>query len=182
VAGLPYILTILLQSVFGWSAARAGWYIMFIFIGNIGIKPFTNAIIRQFKFRGSLLGSFAILALSSFGLAFIMPKTPAIWIMFLALISGASRSMAFTAYMGLQFTEIAPADRNSANTLGAVTGSMAQGLGISLITVLVHLFSMLGSPQSAYEGGFIVLGLFAIIPLLEVLTLPKNAGAEAAQK
>jgi EmrB/QacA subfamily drug resistance transporter len=182
VAGLPYILTILLQTVFGWSAARAGWYIMFIFIGNIGIKPFTNAIIRQFNFRGSLIGSFAVLAASSFGLAFIASSTPAFWIMFLALISGASRSMAFTSYMSLQFTEIDSADRNGANTLSAVTGSMAQGLGISLITVVVHLFNTVLTTSQAYAGGFIVLGLFAILPLLEVMTLPKNAGANATQK
>ncbi|MGL4534930.1 MAG: MFS transporter, partial [Weissella cibaria] len=52
IASLPYVLTVLLQTVFGWSAARAGWYVIFIFIGNIGIKPFTNPIIRRLGFRG----------------------------------------------------------------------------------------------------------------------------------
>lgn len=107
IASLPYVLTVLLQTVFGWSAARAGWYVIFIFIGNIGIKPFTNPIIRRLGFRGALIASFLMLILSSFGLALVRPHTTAIAIMFLALVSGVGRSLAFTSYNGLQFTDVA---------------------------------------------------------------------------
>lgn len=181
IASLPYVLTVLLQTVFGWTAARAGWYVLFIFVGNIGIKPFTNPIIRKMGFRGALVASFSMLALSSFALALVRPTSPAVWIMLLALISGVGRSLAFTSYNGLQFTEIAPEDRNGANTLTAVTQSMGQGLGISLITVIIHLFQTHFSLQGAYSWGFVVLGVFAIIPTLEILTLPKDAGSEAIQ-
>ncbi|MBJ7649914.1 MFS transporter [Weissella confusa] len=181
IASLPYVLTVLLQTVFGWTAARAGWYVLFIFVGNIGIKPFTNPIIRKMGFRGALVASFSMLALSSFALALVRPTSPAVWIMLLALISGVGRSLAFTSYNGLQFTEIAPEDRNGANTLTAVTQSMGQGLGISLITVIIHLFQTHFSLQGAYSWGFVVLGVFAIIPMLEILTLPKDAGSEAIQ-
>ncbi|MDA5456759.1 MFS transporter [Weissella confusa] len=181
IASLPYVLTVLLQTVFGWTAARAGWYVLFIFVGNIGIKPFTNPIIRKMGFRGALGASFSMLALSSFALALVRPTSPAVWIMLLALISGVGRSLAFTSYNGLQFTEIAPEDRNGANTLTAVTQSMGQGLGISLITVIIHLFQTHFSLQGAYSWGFVVLGVFAIIPMLEILTLPKDAGSEAIQ-
>ncbi|MGX6408060.1 MFS transporter [Weissella confusa] len=181
IASLPYVLTVLLQTVFGWTAARAGWYVLFIFVGNIGIKPFTNPIIRKMGFSGALVASFSMLALSSFALALVRPTSPAVWIMLLALISGVGRSLAFTSYNGLQFTEIAPEDRNGANTLTAVTQSMGQGLGISLITVIIHLFQTHFSLQGAYSWGFVVLGVFAIIPMLEILTLPKDAGSEAIQ-
>ncbi|MFR4252712.1 MAG: MFS transporter [Weissella confusa] len=177
IASLPYVLTVLLQTVFGWTASRAGWYVLFIFVGNIGIKPFTNPIIRKMGFRGALVASFSMLALSSFALALVRPTSPAVWIMLLALISGVGRSLAFTSYNGLQFTEIAPEDRNGANTLTAVTQSMGQGLGISLITVIIHLFQTHFSLQGAYSWGFVVLGVFAIIPMLEILTLPKDAGS-----
>lgn len=101
IASLPYVLTVLLQTVFGWTAARAGWYVLFIFVGNIGIKPFTNPIIRKMGFRGALVASFSMLALSSFALALVRPTSPAVWIMLLALISGVGRSLAFTSYNGL---------------------------------------------------------------------------------
>ncbi len=176
VGALPYILTIFLQTVFHWSAVKAGSYVLFIFLGNIGIKPFTNPIIRKLGYRGALLSSFGMVFVTSIALAFIQINTLPIWIMLLALISGVGRSLALTAYSGLSFSEIAPQDRNSANTLNAVVSTLAQGMGISLITVVVNLLQIFFSTTTAYELGFIFLGLLMIFPVIEVMFLPKNIG------
>ena len=176
VGALPYILTIFLQTVFHWSAVKAGSYVLFIFVGNIGIKPFTNPIIRKLGYRGALLSSFGMVFITSIALGFIQINTLPIWIMFLALVSGVGRSLALTAYSGLSFSEIAPQDRNSANTLNAVVSTLAQGMGISLITVVVNLLQVFFSPTTAYELGFIFIGLLMLFPVIEVLFLPKNIG------
>nr|WP_315071589.1 MFS transporter [uncultured Clostridium sp.] len=176
VGALPYILTIFLQTVFHWSAVKAGSYVLFIFLGNIGIKPFTNPIIRKLGYRGALLSSFGMVFVTSIALAFIQINTLPIWIMLLTLISGVGRSLALTAYSGLSFSEIAPQDRNSANTLNAVVSTLAQGMGISLITVVVNLLQIFFSTTTAYELGFIFLGLLMIFPVIEVMFLPKNIG------
>jgi EmrB/QacA subfamily drug resistance transporter len=176
VGALPYLLTIFLQMVFHWSAVKTGSYVLFIFIGNIGIKPFTNPIIRKLGYRGALLSSFGMVFITSIALAFIQINALPLWIMLLALVSGAGRSLALTAYNGLCFSEIAPHDRNSANTLNAVFSTLAQGLGISLITVVVNLLQLFFSITASYELGFIFLGLLMIFPVSEVLFLPKNIG------
>lgn len=176
VGALPYILTIFLQTVFHWSAVKAGSYVLFIFVGNIGIKPFTNPIIRKLGYRGALLSSFGMVFITSIALGFIQINTLPIWIMFLALVSGVGRSLALTAYSGLSFSEIAPQDRNSANTLNAVVSTLAQGMGISLITVIVNLLQIFFSITIAYKLGFVFLGLLMLFPVIEVLFLPKNIG------
>jgi EmrB/QacA subfamily drug resistance transporter len=176
VGALPYILTIFLQTIFHWSAVKAGSYVVFIFIGNIGIKPFTNPIIRRLGYRGALLSSFGMVFITSIALAFIEINTLPILIMFLVLVSGVGRSLALTAYSGLSFSEIAPQDRNSANTLNAVVSTLAQGMGISIITVAVNLLQIFFSITIAYKVGFIFLGLLMLFPAIEVLFLPKNIG------
>lgn len=176
VGALPYLLTIFLQMAFHWSAVKAGSYVLFIFIGNIGIKPFTNPIIRKLGYRGALLSSFGMVFVTAIALAFIQINTLPIWIMFLALISGVGRSLALTAYNGLSFSEIDPQNRNSANTLNVVVLTLAQGMGISLITVVVNLLQLVVSITTSYELGFIFLGLLMIFPVSEVLFLPKNIG------
>ncbi len=176
VGALPYILTVFLQTVFHWSAVKAGSYVLFIFIGNIGIKPFTNAIIRKLGYRSALLSSFGMVFITSVALAFIRSNTFPVYIMFLALVSGVGRSLALTSYNGLSFSEIAPQDRNSANTLNVVVMTLAQGLGISLITVAVDILQFYFSIYTAYELGFVFLGLLMIFPVIEVLFLPKNIG------
>ncbi len=176
VGALPYILTIFLQTVFHWSPVKAGSYVLFIFVGNIGIKPFTNMIIRKLGYKGALLSSFGMVFITSIALAFIETTTLPIWIMFLALISGVGRSLALTAYNGLSFSEIEPKNRNSANTLSAVVSTLAQGMGISLITVVVNLLQIFFTITTAYKFGFIFLGLLMLFPVIEVLFLPKNIG------
>ncbi len=176
VGALPYILTIFLQTIFHWSAVKAGTYVLFIFIGNIGIKPFTNPIIRKLGYRGALLSSFGMVFFASIALAFIKINTLPIWIMFLAFISGVGRSLALTSYNGLSFSEVEPKDRNSANTLSAVASTLAQGMGISLITVVVNVLSIFISTNLAYELGFAFLGLLMLYPAFEVFSLPKNIG------
>ncbi|MDD3224956.1 MAG: MFS transporter [Clostridium sp.] len=176
VGALPYLLTIFLQTVFHWSAVKAGSYVLFIFIGNIGIKPFTNQIIRKLGYVGALLSSFIMVFIASIALAFIRPNTLPIIIMFLALVSGVGRSLALTAYNGLSFSEIDPKDRNSANTLSAVVSTLAQGIGISLITVIVNLLQIFFSITASYELGFAFLGLLMVFPVISVLSLPRNIG------
>lgn len=176
VGALPYILTIFLQTVFQWSAVKAGSYVLFIFVGNIGIKPFTNTIIRKLGYRGALFSSFGMIFITSIALAFIEINTFPIFIMIFALISGMGRSLALTAYSGLSFSEIDPKDRNSANTLNAVISTLAQGMGISLITVIVNLLQIFFSITIAYKLGFVFLGSLMLFPVIEVLFLPKNIG------
>ncbi len=140
------------------------------------LKKVANPIIRKLGYRGALLSSFGMVFITSIALAFIKTNTLPIWIMFLALVSGVGRSLALTAYNGLSFSEIDPKDRNSANTLNAVVSTLAQGMGISLITVVVNLFQFFFLINTAYELGFIFLGLLMLFPVIEVLFLPKNIG------
>ena len=176
VGALPYLLTIFLQTVFQWSAVKAGSYVLFIFIGNIGIKPFTSPIIRKLGYRGALLSSYAMVLITSIALAFIQTDSWPAWIMLSALISGVGRSLALTAFNGLSFSDIGPQDRNSANTLNAVVSTLAQGMGISLITVVVNVMQSFFAITTAYEFGFIFLGLLMIFPVIETLFLPRNIG------
>lgn len=176
VGALPYLLTIYLQTCFHWSAVKAGSFVIFIFIGNIGIKPFTNSIIRKLGYRGALLSAFGTVFCTAIALAFIRIHTAPILVMFIAFVSGAGRSLALTAYSGLSFSEISPQDRNSANTLNAVVSTLSQGLGISLITVIISILQVFLNTTAAYELGFVFLGLFMLLPAVEVLFLPRNIG------
>ncbi|SHJ15763.1 drug resistance transporter, EmrB/QacA subfamily [Propionispora hippei DSM 15287] len=176
VGAMPYLLTVFLQTVFQWSAVKAGSYVLFIFVGNIGIKPFTNFIIRNLGYRGALLSSFGMVFAASFALAFIQINTWPAWIMFLAFVSGVGRSLALTAYNGLSFSEVEPQHRNSANTLNSVTSILSQGMGISLITVIANLLQHFYPMTVAYELCFAFLGLLMIYPVIEVFFLPKHIG------
>lgn len=179
VGALPYTLTVYLQTVFKWSALSTGYYVIFIFIGNIGIKPFTNIIIRHLKYKISLLIALFIVAISTSTLALIQINTFGPLIALIAFISGCGRSLALTCYNAVTFSEIPISQRNSANTLSSVLQTMAQGLGVSLITVFVSALNNFIPQSLAYKYGFIFLGLLMIYPITEVIVQPKNFGYKA---
>lgn len=179
VGALPYLLTVYLQTVFHWSALVAGYYVIFVFIGNIGIKPFTNVIIRSIKYKASLLIALFTVAISTAALAMIRPTTFGVIIAGLAFISGCGRSLALTCYNAVTFSEIPIEERNSANTLSSVLQTMAQGLGVSLITVVVSALSSFFPENQSYEIGFVFLGILMLYPIIEVAIQPKNFGSSA---
>jgi len=175
VGAMPFLLTIFLQNAFHWSAIKAGSYVIFIFLGNIGIKPFTTAIIRKLNYKGALQVSFITIILSSLVLALMTPRL-GVWIMLLAFLSGVGRSLALTSFNGLNFSEVDPKERNSANTLNAVIQTLAQGIGISAISVALHFLNLSFSLDASYRIGFIILGIVILYPIIEISRIPKNLG------
>ncbi|HCC00163.1 MAG TPA: MFS transporter [Ruminococcaceae bacterium] len=177
VGAMPYMLTVFLQTGFGWSAVQAGAYVLFIFLGNIGIKPFTTSIITRMRYKGALLLAFALVLLSALAFVAVTPTSPAALIMFLAFVSGVGRSLALTAYNALSFAEIPLAERGDANTLNAVVQTLAQGLGVSLITVVVVLLHMNLSLIASYHIGFVFLAALTVYPLIETALTDRKLGA-----
>ncbi len=51
ITAVPFLLTLLFQNVFGWSPVKSGAVVLFVFVGNIGIKPATTPMLRRFGFR-----------------------------------------------------------------------------------------------------------------------------------
>lgn len=176
VGAMPYLMTVYLQTIFQWSPVKASGFVIFIFLGNIGIKPFTTPIIRTFKYRGALFSAFLMVMVSAFCLALINTTTWPWVIALLAFVSGVGRSLALTAYNGLTFADVPLDERNSANTLTAVIMTLAQGLGVSLITVIVSVFSALIPLEHAYQLGFVFLGLLMFWPMFELMTVSHNIG------
>ena len=57
VGAMPFLLPLLFQEVFGWSAVKSGAVVLFVFVGNIGIKPATTPLLNRFGFRPLLVVS-----------------------------------------------------------------------------------------------------------------------------
>lgn len=178
VGAMPYLLTLFLQNRFHWSAVVAGTYVLFIFLGNIAIKPFTTPIIRTLKYKGALFVAFGLVLLSSVAMSFIGQATYSVIIMALAFISGVGRSLALTAFNGLNLSEIEPQDRNSANTLNAIVQTLSQGLGIAFISLILHLLETIFAIDTAYSISFIILGVVMLFPIWEVIKVPNDIGSK----
>jgi MFS family permease len=48
IGAVPFLLPLLFENVFGWSAIKSGAVVLFVFVGNIGIKPAASYLLNRF--------------------------------------------------------------------------------------------------------------------------------------
>ena len=184
VSAVPFLLPLLFQVEFGWSAVRSGAVVLFVFVGNIGIKPATRYLFSRFGYRSLLALSGMVQAATMAGFAFLTAGTPLALIAALAVVSGAARSLGLTGYSTLAFADIPQEQMRSANTLNATANQLAAGLGVAAATVALRLGGLIGrlftghrvSPGTDYGVAFCLLALGALAATAGALRLPPSTG------
>ena len=173
ITAVPFVLPLLFQLEFGWSAFHAGLMVAALFAGNLTVKPFTTALMRRFGIRQVLLVN-GVISVAWFGLlALLAPGMPVAVIAALLFVSGVLRSIGFTAYNSLAFADVDGDELTHANTLNAAVQELAAGLGIAVAALLLTVLA-------SYAWTFVVLGVVLAFTLIETLRLPGDAGAHVS--
>ncbi len=187
ISAVPFLVTLLFQAGFGWSAAKAGLIVIALFIGNLGIKPATTPLIKRFGFRTVIVWSNVIGAVILLLLVLVGPATPIVVTIVLLVASGAFRSIGFSAYNTIQFVDVPSELTNGANTLASTMQQVATGLGIAVAALLVRLGTGLaasvtdGGGWLGYRWAFVGAALLLLIPLIEAVRMPVHAGLAATE-
>ncbi|SHH97328.1 drug resistance transporter, EmrB/QacA subfamily [Sporobacter termitidis DSM 10068] len=181
VGSAPYLLTLLFQNEFGWSPAYAGSIVLFIFVGNVAIKPASTWLLNRFGFKPVFIGSFLAVIATMLVSGWFTAQTPVLLLIVVITLSGMGRSLALTSYNTLSFSELDAQETRDANSLASTTQNMAQAIGIAVTVVVLRfgseLFGAASSQAWAYRLAFILLAVFATLALAEILTLPRKTGS-----
>jgi EmrB/QacA subfamily drug resistance transporter len=177
---MPFLLPLEFQTQFGWSPVKSGAVTLFIFVGNVGIKPATTPLINRFGFRAflvaSTVGTVTVVAL----LALVTASTPIPLIALLAMAQGVFRSTGMTTYSTVGFADTPPEDVRDASTLLATSQQVATGLSIAVATVLLRIGG--GTGRGAYITAFLLLAAIAVGPAVEAFRMRRDAGDAARQR
>lgn len=131
ISATPFLIPILFQTVFGYSAFEAGAMMLIYFAGNLGMKIVTTSLLRHFGFRKILLLNGAFVALTVAAFAWVSLQPPILPVALVLLAGGATRSLQFTALNTLAFAEIDKAHSGDANTLNSLVQQIAMTLGVA---------------------------------------------------
>lgn len=186
IGAVPFLLPLLFENVFGWSAVKSGAIVLFVFVGNIGIKPATTYLLNRFAFRTVLLAASLTLAASVAVAGLVTSQTPVVVIIVIAVISGVARSVSGTSYNTLSFCDIPETQMPHANSLSATTQQLSLGLGVAAATIALRL----GGPiarlvtdgatlRTAYTVAFVIIALFPLAATLGIGRLHRDAGSAA---
>lgn len=191
ITAVPFVLTLLFQNGFGWSPVKSGAVVLFVFVGNIGIKPVTTPLLHRFGFRPVLVTATAGAAATMVGAALFGADTPLVIIALVSLLSGVGRSVSLTCYSTIAFADTPPEQIRDANTLQATAQQLSVGLGVPLGAVAVRAGAPLsrllpgstgGSGHGAYSVAFLLLAVISLIATAAALRLHPRAGSSITRR
>ena len=189
VSAVPYLLPLMFQDAFGWTPLKSGLMVIAVFAGNLAIKPLTTPLLQHLGFRTVLLvtgiGTPAVIA----ACGLLSARTPLAVIAAVLFVSGVFRSVGFTAYSTIVFADVEPARLSDANTLSAAIVQLSSGLGVAIGALalrlggpLAGLVDLSGGRTAPFSVAYIVLALIALVPLVEAVLLPVDAGSELSSR
>jgi EmrB/QacA subfamily drug resistance transporter len=185
ILAVPFLLPLLFQIGFGWSAAQAGLVVIALFVGNIGIKPATTPLMRRFGLRTVLIAAIPASSVCLVAIAALTPSTPLPLLLALLVVSGIFRSIGFSAFNSLAFADIEPDRMTPANTLMTSLNELGGALGVAVGALLLRLgdpvaaaLGLAPGAASPYRVAFVLLAVLMAVPLAQVLRLPRSAGAQ----
>jgi len=179
VLAAPFLIPLLYQAGFGWSAIQAGAILLWLFVGNIAIKPFTTPILRAIGFRWMIGLATAAVAASFLVIAVLPASTPVVATCAVMLVSGVARSIGFTGYLTIQFADVPTELMTGANTVASTFTQLAHGLGIAFAAAsvaVIQFFSASGA-ENAVRWSFVLVAGVLLVSLVGVLRLPRDAGS-----
>lgn len=184
VTAVPFLLTLLFQMRFGWSATSAGLAVVALFLGNVAVKPFTTPIIRRWHFRPVLIWASAAGGVILLAFTAVSPDTSLVVLLPLLFVSGALRSVGFSAYNTLQFVDVPEEEMSNANILSATLHQAATSLGIAVAVICIQAAVFVAdivteNSDTGYQWAFAIVGLLFLIPVSGAFSLDKQAGDNA---
>ncbi len=178
IGSAPFLLPLLFQVGFGFSAERSGLLMLGVFGANLGMKTVTTRILRRVGFRRTLLVNGLLCSLSLAACALLTAHSAIPLILLVLLVGGATRSMQFSALTMISFVDVPKPKMGGANALASTVGQLSMGAGITLAAMGIRFGAPLGraagasSAAAAYAGAFLIVALVSVAGALGALRLP----------
>jgi EmrB/QacA subfamily drug resistance transporter len=188
-SAVPFVLTLMFQELLGWSPVKSGALVLFVFVGNIAIKPATTPLLRRFGFRRVLTGATLSAAATMIALGLFTAATPLVVIAVVVTASGVARSVGMTGYTSIAFSDTPPGQLRDANTLQQTAQQLSIGLGVPLGAIAIRagrpvarLFGGHPGPGAAYTVGFALMAAIVLIATVAALRLHPDAGSAVSRR
>lgn len=179
---IPFLLPLLFQLSFGWSAVEAGSMVLWVFAGNLAMKPATTWMMKRWGFRRILLSNGVISLLAILSCVLLEPDLGYFTIALILFIGGLTRSLQFSCYNSLGFADVPQEKMSDASVIFSIFFQFAMSAGIA-ISALALRVSMLWNhhetPQLAdIRLAFIGISVLIIFSMVDVFRLENNAGQQ----
>jgi len=178
-----FLMALLLQVGFGFSAFHAGLTLLAGAIGSTVMRFTFRPILNKLGFRWMLIwnGLLSGACLAACGLFTV--ETPLVVMLTVLFVAGFSRSTQFTAVQSLGYAEIPPGVMARATSFSSMMQQLMQSFGVGLTALVVHIGTVMHGhgdviTASDVSHGFFAIGLLSALSVIIFYLLPSTAGSE----
>jgi hypothetical protein len=179
----PFLAPLMFEEVFHWTAIKAGSIVLFIFVGNIGIKPTTTYLYSRFGFSRVLVAATSTMAVALVLLGLTTAGVPLVLLGALMVIIGCARSVGATGQTTLVFSDVPKSEMRHASTLQSTVQQLAAGSGVALSAIalrlghpLASIFVSAPSAHAEYAIAFSIVACVSLLATLNAATMRAGAG------
>jgi EmrB/QacA subfamily drug resistance transporter len=177
-----FLMALLLQVGFGYTAFQAGLTLLAGAIGSTLTRFIFRPILRALGFRRLLIcnGLLTGACLAACGL--FNAATPMAIMLTVLFIAGFSRSLQFTSVQSLGYADIPPPVMSRATSFASMMQQLMQSVGVGLSALIVHMSTVMHGRVDIVADdvshGFFAIGLLSALSAVVFYLLPPTAGAE----
>ena len=178
---MPFLLPMMMQIGFGYSAARSGMITFSAAAGSLAMKVLAAPILRRYGFRDTLRWN-ALIATAFLAIcAAFRPSWPMLAINLALLAGGFFQSLQFTALNTVAYADIPQERMSSATSFYAIFQQLMLSMGIVCAATFLAIslaVSGHGTPHlSDFSVAFLGVTAFSFFASPVCARLPKDAGA-----
>jgi len=181
VGGIYFLLTLLFQVGFGYSAIMAGVLQLPQALAMMLTRFFVGGIIKHQGYRRVLIWNTALSGILVMLFATFTTATPIWLICTQAFIYGGVMSVQYAAMNTLGFLDLPAAQASMGSSITSTVQNLSMSMGIAFASVLMAMFLQGEHDAASYVGAFrattIVLGLVTLLSSLLFLRLPRGAAS-----
>lgn len=175
---VPFLMPLMLQVGFGYTALIAGCMIAPTAIGSILAKSTVTQILRWFGYRKTLFGVTVIIGVMIAQFALQSPSME-VWLLILPLfILGMAMSTQFTAMNTITLADLTDENASSGNSVLAVTQQLSISLGVAVSAAVLRFYEGFESANTIeqFHYTFITMGIITLISASVFLLLKAKDG------
>lgn len=181
VGALPFLLPLMLQFGFGFSAFQSGMLTFVTGVGAFGMKFMAQPILRRFGFRRVLMANAILSSLLLMAPGLFTPSTPWMLMAAVLVVGGLSRSLQFTSVNAVAYSDVPSERLSSATSFNSVLQQLAGSIGITVAAFGLELVQVAtgteGLSRELFPPVFVMIGAVSMLSVFIFARLSRDAGA-----
>lgn len=184
IGAVPFLLPLMLQLGFGFSAFQSGLLTCASAAGAMFMKTIAARFLKRYGFRRVMIvnGSCGVISLAIIGM--FTQTTPYPVMLIVLLIGGCFRSLQFTSLNAISYADVDNEKLSQATSIASVAQQLSVGMGVVLGGFALQMSNQLqghtGLVSQDFWPAFLTVAVAASLSIPMLLRLPLNAGAELA--